>query len=87
MRHCNSCTRRDCRVVESFRRDKRSTVDMSADCGIAQRPLPWTQPLIFTALITSPQGVHDSLKSAGLGLQELAHRPYFRLFVLYQEGN
>lgn len=83
MKECNVCKKFKCKVPNRYRRNNTSLTaeDMAQPCKDVQLPKPWTRKLIFLALQTSPQGVHDVLKYAGMRLQELDRKPYFRLIL------
>lgn len=79
MRNCNLCASRSCRVVDTFR--KTHVGDMSASCPNVVKPKPYTRKLIYTAMLSNPQGVHDVLARAKMELQEIDRWPGFRLVV------
>ena len=83
MRECNWCKRFKCKVPYLFRRGKTTLTseDMGKPCKDVVLPRPWTNKLIFVALTTSPQAVHDVLARAKMRLQELDRKPYFRLVL------
>lgn len=74
-----------CDVVRLFRKGKRVSkeglIDMSAECNRFMPPRPWKTKLIFLAIDSNVQGVHDVLRGHKMRVQELADPPYFRIVL------
>lgn len=85
MKECNECVNRKCDVVRLFRKGRviqdKQIVDMSASCSKFVPPKVWKTKLLFLAIHSNVQGLHDALRGHKLWIQELADKPYFRIIL------